>query len=311
MKKHYSTRLFLSFILLAGAIGCHQEPIIPKSAIPGTCQIYRIAVVNEGIRDTTTYIYNGFGHVEEVTYRQWTNGIMTTNSRQNFTYSADHYLVSQVDQTTAYTAGGSSTRDSKGYIYTYQDGLIQQVAIGNALSGQTLGYTKYTYENGKLKTYVETNAQQQPVRSYTFDGTGKLVQVNEAGTTTAVVTNGKITKRILNNGTTIAYQFDNKGQLVSDSTALAGSQIMRTYSYDNYPYWNKTQLQFRGIPSPDLGGHTFVHNLIANTIVQTQNGRFVQNQKFEYRRTYTKTGYTLGYARSDGARQNIVYTNCI
>ncbi|GAB3553531.1 hypothetical protein [Spirosoma fluminis] len=310
MRKRYSIRFLTCFILLVGVIGCHQEPVIPKSAIPGTCQIYRIATINEGIRDTTIYTYNAFGQVEEIAYRQWTNGILTTNGRQNFTYSADHFLFSQVDQTTVYTTG-SQTRNNKGYVYTYQDGLIQQVAIQNALSGQMLGYNRYVYESGKIKTYVEANAQQQPIRSYTFDDTGKLNQVTEVGTTIAMVTNGKITKRVLNNGTTIDYGFDNQGQLISESAVSANGQTKHTYTYDNYPYWNKTQLLFRGIPSPDLGGHTFVHNLIGNTIEQTQNGRSVQNQKFEYRRTYTKAGYTLGYARSDGARQNIVYANCL
>ncbi|MFD2570172.1 hypothetical protein ACFSUS_05970 [Spirosoma soli] len=309
MRERYSSKFLLWIILLVEAVGCHQEPKIPASAIPGTCQIYRIANINEGLRDTTTYLYNAFGHVEEVNYRQWTNGVLTTSTQQNFTYSADHFLLSQVDKTTTYTAG-SKTQNNTGYIYTYQDGLIQQVSINNALSGQLLGFKKYAFENGKLKTYTETNAQQQPIRVYTFDGGGKLTQFTEQGAS-PMVSNGKIKEKTLTDGTTIYYEFDNQGQLISDSTISSTSQIKRTYAYDNAPYWNKTQLLLRGIPSPDLGGHTFVHNMTMNTIIQVQNGRSIQNQKFEYKRTYTKAGYTLGYARSDGARQNIVYANCL
>ncbi|QKZ12085.1 hypothetical protein [Spirosoma sp. KUDC1026] len=309
MRKIYSLKYASWFVLLVAVIGCHQDPTIPASGIPGTCQIYRIANINEGVSDTTTYAYNTFGHVEEITYRQWSKGTLTNNSRQNFTYSADHFLVSRIDQTTLYT-GGSQTRDNRGYIYTYQDGLIQQVTINNALSGQTLGYNRYTYESGKVKTYVEANAQQQPVRSYTFDNNGKLAQVTEAGTLTAVVANGKIINRTLTNGTRVVYRFDNQGQLLSDSTVAGSLQIMRKYEYDSYPYWNKTQLLFRGIPSLDLGGHSYVHNLTKTTAAQTQNGRTTP-ETLTYRHTYTKAGYSLGYARGDGFQQRIVYTNCL
>jgi hypothetical protein len=312
MRKIYSLQCLSWFVLLTAVIGCHQDPTIPASGIPGTCQIYRIANINEGINDTTTYAYNAFGHVEEITYRQWTKGTLTNNTRQNFTYSADHFLVSRIDQTTLYGANGSQTRDNKGYTYSYQDGLVQQITINNALSGQTLGYNKYTYESSKVKTYVEANAQQQPVRSYTFDSGGKLTQVTDAGTTTTVITNGKISLRTLANGTKIAYQFDGQGQLMgSDSTTSANSQTKRTYLYDNSPYWNKTQLLFRGIPPLDLGGHSYIHNLTDATTTQTLAGRSVQNQSLTYRHTYTKAGYSLGYARNDGFQQRIVYTNCL
>jgi hypothetical protein len=311
MRKIYSLQCLSWFVLLTAVIGCHQDPTIPASGIPGTCQIYRIANVNEGLSDTTTYTYSVFGHVEDITYRQWTKGTLTNNTRQNFTYSADHFLVSRIDQTTLYGTNGSQTRDNRGYTYSYQDGLIQQVTINNALSGQTLGYNKYTYESDKVKTYVEANAQQQPVRSYTFDSNGKLTQAAEAGTSTAVVTNGKIRARTLTNGAKVNYEFDDQGQLtLRDSTTSTNTQIKRTYSYDNYPYWNKTQLLFRGIPLLDLGGHSYVHNLTRTATELTQNGRTTP-EIITYQRTYTKAGYTLGYSRGDGAKQRIVYTNCL
>ncbi|GAB3749312.1 hypothetical protein [Spirosoma pomorum] len=309
MRKLYSLRCPSWFFLLVAVIGCHQEPTIPASGIPGTCQIFRIANVNKLVRDTTTYAYNSFGHVEEITYRQWRNDTLTNNTRQNFTYSADHFLVSRLDQTTLYT-GGSQTRDNKGYIYTYQDGLIQQVVINNALSGQTIGYNRYTYEGGKVKTYVEANAQQQPVRSYTFDSSGKLTQVTEVGTTTTVGTNGKVATRTLADGTKVGYEFDVQGQLTKDSTIAGSPQVTRRYEYDTNPYWNKTQLLFRGIPSLDLGGHSYVHNLTKTIVKQTLNGRTTP-ETLAYRHTYTKAGYSLGYARGDGFQQRIVYTNCL
>lgn len=312
MRKLYSPK-YLSWLILMlnGVVGCHQDPAIPASAIPPTCQIYRVVNVDEGVRDTTTYSYTAFGHVEESTYRQWVNSLLTISTKQNFTYNADHYLILQVDQTTTFMPGGGRAQDNKAYTYTYQEGRIQQVAINNALSGHPLGFKKYVFDNGNLKTYTETNAQNEAIRSYTFNQTGRITQLTEPGTMLAVVTDGKIRNRILQGGTTVTYEFDNQGQLTKETIISKANQTERTYAYDNAPYWNKTQLLLRGIPSLDLGGHTFAHNVASSTIKRTQNGRIVQDQKFEYQRTYTKAGYSLGYGRSDGARQNIVYANCL
>lgn len=311
MRKIYSLRyLFWLGLWLTGSISCHQEPALPVSVIPITCQIYQIANIDEGVRDTVTYTYNSFGHVEESTYRQRVNNVLTTSTKRNFTYSADHFLLTQVIQTTAYTTNGSQTQDNRNYAYTYQDALIQRVAIRNASSGQSLGFNEYVYENGRLKTYTETNAQNAVIRSYTFDGVGKLTQFQESGTA-ATVTNGKIAKRTLQNGAVTTYEFDNRGQLVRETTNSVANQTERTYAYDNTRHWNQTQLLLRGIPSLDLGGHTFIHNLAKSTVKQTQNGRLIQNQIFDYTPiSPTKDGYLLGYFRSDGAQQRIVYANC-
>ena len=313
MREFYTAKSFYGFatlLLLGGAIGCHQDPLFPTSAIPRICQIYQIANVDEGVRDTTTYRYNAFGHVDERIYRQWVNGILTVSTKQNFTYSADHFLLTQASQTTTHSAGGSQAQDNKNYTYMYQDAQIQRVTVSNALSGQALGSSEYTYENGKLKTYTETNAQKTVLLTYTYDGTGKLTQFVEPGIT-VMVTNGKITKKTLPDGTVISYQFDGQGQLINESSVSTTNQTERTYTYDNAPHWSKTQLLLRGIPSLDLGGHTLVHNIIESTIKRTQNNRLVQDQKFKYQAEYTKEPrYLLGYARSDGARQRIFYANC-
>jgi YD repeat-containing protein len=311
MREIYSARyIFWLIVLLSGAIGCHQEPPIPASGIPKTCQVYSIANVNEGVHDTTYYRYNTFGYVDESTYRQWTNGRLTASLKQSFAYSADHFLTTQMEQSITYPISGNQTQESKNYTYTYQDGLVQQVAITNAQSGQALGFKLYTYENGNLKTYSETNAQKTPVRSYTFDGSGKLTQFTESGSD-VTLTNGKITKRTLSDGKIINYQFDSQGQLTSEKTTSPTSQIERTYTYDNRPYWNKTQLLLRGIPSPDLGGHTNLHNIATSKLNEIQNGRTIRDQPFTYQYDFNKANYSIGYSRSDGFRQRIVYANCL
>ena len=136
---------------------------------------------------------------------------------------------------------------------------------------------------------------------------GKITLTHEEIT----LTNGKIIKKALQDGSIITYQFDNQGQLITETTVDSLSQTEVTYTYDSAPHWNKTQLLLRGVPSLDLGGHTSIHNIMKSTFRQTQNGRVVKDQAFNYQRTYNKAGYLLGYARSDGARQNIVYANCL
>ena len=313
MREFYSKKYLLWLVLLVtGAVSCHQEPVVPKSAIPPTCQIYRIANINEGIRDTTTFQYNAFGNLTETNYRQWVNGGLVTTSVQKLTYNSDYFLTAQTDQTTIYPTGGNiPNQTSKTYSYTYQDGQIQQVAINNAQSGQPIGFWQYTYENGKIKTYVETDAQKKPVRTYTFDSAGKLTQFAEQGTKDITVANGKITGKTLSDGTIISSVFDSQGQLLNETSTSATGQTVRTYSYDQKPYWNKTQLLQRGILHLDLGGNTPTHNVTESSVKQTQNGRTIQVQQFSFQLKYTAAGYPLGYARSDGAQQKIVYANCL
>ncbi|GAB3644289.1 hypothetical protein [Spirosoma arcticum] len=312
MRKLYLPK-YLSWLVfsLSVTIGCHQEPILSASAIPLTCQIYGVENVDEGIRDTTTYSYTAFGHLRESAYRQWVNNFLTISTKQDFTYDDNHFLITQVDQTTTYTSGGGRTQNNKAYSYTYNNGQIQQIKTTDALSGQVIDTKEYIYFDGKLKTYTETEEQKKATWVYTFDQTGELTQLIGPGAMSAVVTNGKITKKTLQGGTIITYEFDSQGQLMKETTTSNTTQTERTYAYDEAPYWNKTQLLLRGIPAPDLGGHTFVHNVERATITSTQNGRVVQNKKFNYQRTYNKAGYPLGYGRDDGARQNIIYANCL
>lgn len=312
MRKRYSqTHLFGLVFLLSGAISCHQDLTLPTSAIPQTCQVHRVESVNESVRDTTFYAYTAFGHLEKTTYRQWTRNVLTASTSQTFTYDDNHFLVAQVDQTIISAPGGGRTQSNKTYSYIYSDGQIQQIRTTDASSGQVIVSREYSYSDGKLKTYTEREGQNKTAWVYEFAQTGKLTQVTGPSIMSAVVTNGKITKKTFQDGTTITYEFDGQGQLTKEITTAGSNQTERTYTYDTAPYWNKTQLLLRGIPSLDLGSHTFINNIKRATTKQTQDGRVVQNQVFDYQRVYTKAGYTLGYGRSDGARQNIVYANCL
>lgn len=305
-------KLYLILILLGGIVGCHQEPAIPASGIPTTCQVFSVANVNEATHDTTYYQYTPFGHVSESLYRQWINNQLTVSTRQQFTYSADHYLMTQAEQMVTNSANGNQTQLTKMYTYAYGDGQLQQVTILDAQSRAPLGYKLYTYEDGTLKTYVETNAQKVPIRSYSFDGSGKLLTLTEPGSTIQVdKSTGKIIQRVGADGTNVTYQFDGQGQLVNERTVFATSQSERTYTYDKNPYWNKTQLLFRGIPTPDLGGVTLAHNIATSGFRLTQNGRVVQDLTFTYQYQFNKANYSLGYSRSDGFRQRISYANCL
>ena len=127
---------------------------------------------------------------------------------------------------------------------------MQQVAINNTQSGQPIGFRRYTYESGKLKTYAETNAQNVALQTYTFDGAGKLVGYNELGVT-ATIDNGK------NHEENTAKWCDNrlpvrhgKGQLLSEVIATDSIQTVRTYSYDQKTLLEqKPSFSFGVIPS--------------------------------------------------------------
>ncbi|GAB3991925.1 hypothetical protein GCM10028807_23530 [Spirosoma daeguense] len=311
MRKAYSSITVIGFtFLLSGAIGCHQEPDIPASIIPTTCQINSIANVNEAVHDTTYYKYNAFGSIEEITYRQWVSGRLAVSNRQTFFYNSDHYLNTSYELYITYSSSGNWVQQNRTHTYTYQEGQVDQVTTSNAQSGQIIGFKIYTYDQGKVKTYTETDGQKSIIRSYSFDGLGKLSQAKEAGSEIEL-TNGKITKRTLQDSTIIDSQFDSRGQLVSEITVAANGQTERTFTYDNRPHWNKTLLLFRGIPVLDLGGHTDVHNIATSNLRQTTNGRTMRDQSFAYQYQFNKANYSTGYSRSDGFRQRINYSNCL
>ncbi|GAB3695378.1 hypothetical protein GCM10027592_17530 [Spirosoma flavus] len=310
MRKFYPVvAVFWLVCLFIGTIACHQEPAIPSSAIPVTCQVYSIVNVNEAVHDTTYYQYNTFGSVEEIVYRQWVNDRLTNSTKQKFVYSADHYLTTLSEQRISYTSTGIQTQESKTYTYTYQEGQVQQVTITNAQSGQAVGFWLYTYEMGKVKTYVETDAQKSAIRTFTFNAAGILSLATELNADIQL-TNGKVTKKALKDGTVTIFQYDNQGQLQSEKLTTATTQTERNFTYDNRPHWNKTQLLFRGIPLLDLGGHTSVHNVITSNLRQSENGRIIRDQSFNYQYQYNKANYSTGYSRSDGIRQRIFYANC-
>lgn len=315
MKKIYLlNQLFWALMLLSVEIGCHQDPLIPKSAIPKTCQISELITVNENQRDTTTYVYNTFGNVEKCTYRKWINGQLSVSIDQNYFFSADHFLNSQIDKTTTRTTTGTLAQEAKGYIYTYSpdtDSRLQQIKINNYLTGVTTGFIDYIYEGDKIKTYTETDANKALIRRYTFDVSGKLTKFEEPNSKIySVITNGKITQRTYPDSTIINYEFDSQGQLGKQTIISPAGKSQYTYTYDNNPYWTKTQLQLRGIPAPDLGDNVQIHNLKVLTYQRYQNDKLLGEQKLTYSHIYTKSGYSQGYSRSDGIRQYNYYNNC-
>ncbi len=312
MKKLYQKiGLYGVLVMISGAIGCHQEPLVPQSAIPITCRINQLITINEGVRDTTTYLYNAFGFIEKSTYRQWVNGQLANMTDRNLTYTADHYLFSQVDRTATLASNGALTQLNKGYIYTYQDGRLQQVAIINNTSNAKIGFNVYAYDGDKLKTYTESDGNQKLIRRYTFDAAGKLIGYEEPNSIiSSSLDNGKIVKRTFLDSSVATYNYDSEGQLTQQTLTTAGSQSQYTYTYDTNLYWSKTQLRLRGIPSPDLGESVQIHNLKQFSFKRYQGNKSVGGQTFTYNHVYNKEGYSLGYGRSDGVRQVNYYSNC-
>ncbi|GEM_PF-6708936 len=309
MKKIYAVRL-LGWVAAwtCVSVGCHQDPAVPKSAIPLTCQIYQVASVEENVHDTTTFTYDAFGSLTESRFRRWLNDTLNTGLRQTYSYNADHYLLVRVDQQDRL----ARSTERRSYEYSYQDGLVRQVVVKNYDSGQMSGYLDYEYDNGKLKTYKESNGQKTMLRQYTFDASGKLTSYQDQDlSAVAQVTNGKIVSKLFKSGVSVASTFDSQGQLISETTLAGTAQTKVTYTYDNEPYWDKTQLRLRGIPVVDMGGHTNVHNLTSVTIQQTVNDRAIQARTLTYRNVYNQARYLLGYARSDGAQQRTIYANCL
>lgn len=308
MRKYATFRwLVWAFTGIYVSTGCHQEPAVPQSAIPLTCRIDQTATVNETLRDTTSFVYNAFGSITESTYRQWWQDTLTVGLRRNYTYNADHYLTVRIDQHTR----PRQTPDVQSSTYTYQNNLVQQVVIKNDQTGQISGFLEYTYDGGKLRTYIERNGQQTELRRFTFDATGKLTDYREpSALLLAQVAGGKVVLKLLKDSTRVASAFDDQGQLISETTTAGRTETKLTYRYDNEPNWDRTQLRLRGIPEVDRGGHAPVHNLLSLTIQQTVNGRVTQSRTLTYRNVYNSARYLLGYARSDGAQQRNSFVNC-
>lgn len=295
-----------TIVFVAGVLGCHQEPLVPRSAIPLTCRIYQLININEGLRDTTTYQYNPFGLVEKSLYRQWSNGQLINEVEQSYGYTGDHYLLTQIEKISSLGSGGSLSSLSKGYTYTYQDGRIQQVSIIDNRTNDKLGFKEYSYAGETLKTYSETDGSKTLVKRYTFDNAGKLMGYEESGSGVATsLSNGKIVKRILKDTSIIEYEYDAEGQLIRQTTSLGSGRSQYTYSYDTKPHWSKTQLRLRGFPTLDLGGPTQVHNLLTSSY---QDGG--SKGILTYRHAYNTAGFSQGYGRSDGVRQINYYSNC-
>ncbi|MGF7217442.1 hypothetical protein GGR92_003616 [Spirosoma lacussanchae] len=300
--------------LVAGITGCHEDPFLPKSAIPFVCQLSQSVTIDEDLRDTTTYQYNSFGNVEKSTYRRWIKGQLMMSTEHVYVYTADHYLTSQVEQLINRDNSGRQTKQVNGYLYTYEEGRLRTVKIIDNTTNVTLGYRDYTYDGDRLKTYTETDANRAITKRYTYDDTGELSSCQAPGSVSSYTVNkGKIIAESHYgnpDSTDIRYQFDSRGQLEKQTIYSGLSRVQYSYTYDNNPYWYRTQLGLRGIPALDLGEHRPLHNLKTRTYQRYQNDRLLEEQTLVYSHAYNKNGYSLGYGRSDGARQINYYINC-
>ncbi|GAB4027370.1 hypothetical protein GCM10028773_58520 [Spirosoma koreense] len=284
---------------------------MPKSAIPFTCRIGQLISIDEATRDTTTFSYNAFGNVERSLYRKWVSNQLVNNTEQTFSFTADHYLFTQSDRITTRSSNGNQSQEIKGYLYTYQNNKLQEVKLNNGLNNATIGYKQYTYEGDLLKTYTETDGNKSIIKRYTYDGTGKLMKLETpTSKISTVITNGRISQQVYPDSTINTYEYDSQGQLIKQITTFSGSRSQYMYTYDNNPYWTKTQLNQRGIPSPDLGEGIQVHNLKTSTFQRYLNDKLILEQKLTYNHAYNKQGYSQGFGRSDGFRQVNYYTNC-
>ncbi|WP_111631512.1 hypothetical protein [Larkinella arboricola] len=315
MRKIYLIKSLFSIaaMILIGLVGCHQEPLVPTSTIPLACQLNQLVTLNEDSRDTVSYSYDSFGHVVKSVIRQWNKGQLTNSTEHSFFYTADHYLNNEIERVMTRYTDGSQFRIDIGYQYDYQDEpkRVRSVRIFNNSSNETIGFKEYIYQGTTLKTYTETDGNRGILKRYTYDGSGKLIQLEQpnSGIITKISA-GKIVQKNYPNGTTILLEYDNLGQLKKQTVKTSSEQLVYTYTYDSKPYWNKTQLLFRGGISPNLGEHSSVNNLLTYSYQRYQYNTLISEQKLTYNHAYNKEGYSLGYGRSDGVRQLTTYTNC-
>ena len=313
MTKRYSVQRHIGIAFWLGLIvGCHQDPVLPSSAIPDACRIEQIVTINEGVRDTTRYRYDSFGHLLSCTYRKWTVGQLVSSIEQTFSYSDDHYLIGQTNREVNLITDGSKAEKKVGYTYEYEGNpkLIRRVLVVDNITGKTVGQNEYVYEGSAVKSYTEKNSTGAIIKRYIFDGNGKLIEfIQPASRDVITVVNGKFTKIFINDSTTINNEFDARGQLIKQDIRYGRIRSVNAFTYDNKPHWSITQLRFRGIPVLDLGEHSPITNRLSYVYQRYVYDKLVAEAKNQYTHAYNANGYSLGYGRSDGERQVNYYTS--
>ncbi len=313
------------YILLTALAGCHQNPAVPGSIIPATCQLGMIETVDEspaaeGNTSVQTSLYNAFGSVVTESFRRKQGATTTGTWEARYTYSEDKFL-------TAYQqTGGPGIAET----YQYDDAKrltkVQRTAAGG---NQTMDYT---YSGDRVSEYTVKNSAGVTTARYTFSG-GTLTGVTFSNGS-ATVSGGKITSLTYTDGASCTYQFDAQGRMTGLDSTRGPARYQFTYTYDSRTYAPNASLRQRGWPNPDidLGGINPVGALTALAtsgvrLDQLANSRLAGNlssvtyQLFTngvagtpvittYQYAYNSQSFPRGFSRSDGFRTKYYYTNC-
>ncbi len=320
-------QIFL-FTLLAAVAGCHQDPAVPGSIIPATCQLGMIETIDEstsanGNTSAQTSLYNAFGSVVSESFRR-RQGTATTATTATwdarYTYDADKFLTAY-EQT-----GGPGIRETYQYDGTKRLTKVQRTAAGG---NQTVDYT---YSGDKVSEYTVKNSAGVATARYTF-AAGILTGVTVSNGS-ATVTGGKIMSRAYTDGASCTYQFDAQGRMTGLDSTRGTAKHQFVFSYDTRNYAPNASLQQRGWPKPDLdlgginpvsaltalatsgvrldqlGNSRLAGNLASVTYRLFTNGVAGAPVVTTYQYAYNSQNFPRGFSRSDGFRTKYYYTNC-
>lgn len=286
------------FVVLGGLTNCHQEPALPATIIPFGCRVSQVEYTDTTSRVIYQYQYDPAG-----------NRTASSDNRgaRVFTFDANReYVVSQQ------VSGATLT-----YQYDNAPKRIIRIAGGSVIYD-------YTYEGANLKSYTAKEGSTTTV--YVFSG-GKLTDVTTNSGETIVVRDGKIGQRTDARGNVISYTYDSQGQLtqIDYRYPAIGERKQIVYTYDSKRFYTNTGLYLRGFPVladkgqpgpglDEVGGPVQVNNYqtVTTKLYKTVSGTetLVSDKTLAYRHTYNQENYSLGYARTDGARARFYYTNC-
>ena len=318
-------QIFL-FTLLAALAGCHQDPAVPGSIIPATCQLGMIETINQsdlaiGNTSVQEIRYNSFGSVVAESFLPKQGASASTGWTAKYTYSDDKFLTAY-EQT-----GGPGIRETYQYDGTNRLTKIQRTALGG---NQTIDYA---YSGDNVSEYTVKNSAGVTTARYTFATGGTLTGVTFSNGS-ATVSGGKISNRVYSDGASCTYQFDNQGRMTGLDSTRGPVKHQFIYTYDTRDYAPNASLRQRGWPNPDLdlGGINPVSALTAQATVgvrldQLGNSRLAGNLASvterlftngvagapvttTYQYAYNSQNFPRGFSRSDGFRTKYYYTNC-
>ena len=293
-------QIFL-FTLLAALVGCHQDPAVPDSIIPATCQLGMIETINEGAFTRLTTFYNPFGSIVKQSYQSFENQVIKSGWDAEYSYDADRYLISY-----GQTPTGTGTPVRETYSYEGDPKRLRQAQRTGPAGSQT---TDYTYAGNNVSAItVKTSAG---TSTYTFGTDGRLTSATVASVSAVSVSGGKIRQQTYPNGTSVNYEYDTDGQLLRrDSSWAGGNKIQENYTYDKQPFAENANLRQRGWPIVDLGYRLRVNNDLTFSRQRFTNGVQTGQEIYRNQHEYNKGGYSRGFSVTDGYRTKYYYTNC-